>query len=134
VIHDWPDAEARKILKNLREAAAAASKLIIFDTQAIHTCEDPSSSTKGKGLVPYPLLANLGIGGVGFATALDMQVVLPSSPFQFRLLTCVFLQMLSMFDAKERTEEEFRQLGAECGWKLESSKAGSLCTFVFSAA
>jgi hypothetical protein len=82
IIHDWPDAEAKKILKNLREAA---------DTRAIHTFEDPSSSTKGKDQVIYPLLANLGIGGVGFATALDMQVVAPSLSFCSRLLTCMYV-------------------------------------------
>ena len=73
VIHDWSDAESKKILSNLRTAAGTASKLVIFDSLAVPTCEDPSSSVQGPK-APAPLLANLGIAGQGFLTALDIQV------------------------------------------------------------
>ncbi|KAF5386557.1 hypothetical protein D9615_001582 [Tricholomella constricta] len=111
VIHDWPDHDAKKILSNLRDAAAPSSKLILFDSLAVYSCEDPSSSVPKK--VPYPLLGNLGIGGAGFATGLD-------------------LQMLTLFNGKERTEDEFRELGRVTGWKLDSVTPGPLATMVFS--
>jgi hypothetical protein len=42
-IHNWPDPEAQMILSNLRDAANTSSKLVLFDYQAVHSCETPSS-------------------------------------------------------------------------------------------
>ncbi|KAG6910302.1 hypothetical protein DXG01_011699 [Tephrocybe rancida] len=112
VVHDWPDHDAKRILSNLRDAAGPSSKLILFDTLALYSCEDPSSTVSVRK-VPSPLLANLGVAGAGFATGLD-------------------LQMLTLFNGKERTEDEFRELGNATGWKLESVKPGPLATMVFS--
>ncbi|KAG6832062.1 hypothetical protein H0H92_005484 [Tricholoma furcatifolium] len=115
VIHDWPDHDAKVILKNLRDAAAKTSKLVLFDTLAYHICKDPAIETAApKAPVPFPLLANLGIAGAGFETNLDMQ-------------------MLNLVNGKERTEEEFRQLGLSVGWKLESIVRGPMNALTFSA-
>ncbi|KAG6831237.1 hypothetical protein H0H93_013815, partial [Arthromyces matolae] len=41
-------------------------------------------------------------------------------------ITHLDLQMLTLFNGKERTEEEFRDLGQAVGWKLETVVVGSL--------
>ncbi|KAG6910307.1 hypothetical protein DXG01_011704 [Tephrocybe rancida] len=115
VIHDWPDHDAKTILQHLRDAANESSKLVIFDTLAFHVCEDTATETAApKAPAPFPLLANLGVAGAGFDTGLD-------------------IQMMNLFNGKERTEEEFRVLGLSVGWKLESIVRGPLPTFTFSA-
>lgn len=40
---------------------------------------------------------------------------------------------MGFFNGKERTEEEFRELGRSTGWKLEKIVRGILPTFIFSA-
>ncbi|KAG6845853.1 hypothetical protein H0H87_002544 [Tephrocybe sp. NHM501043] len=115
VVHDWPDHDAKNILKHLRDAANESSKLVLFDTLAYHVCEDPVTEIEApRAPAPFPLLANLGIAQAGFDTGLDMQ-------------------MLHLFNGKERNEEEFRQLGLSVGWKLESIVRGPLNAFTFSA-
>ncbi len=74
VIHDWSDEDASKILSNLRSAAGPSSKLVVFDSLARSTCEDPELEGLGLPKAPYPLLANLGVAGEGFFTALDLNV------------------------------------------------------------
>ena len=110
VIHDWPDAKAKIILKQTRDAAAPSSKLVLLDSLQNYTCAEPG---KPK-LAPEPLLANLGVAGAGFFTALD-------------------IQMLNLFNGQERTEADMRALGLATGWKLESVTPGMLATYVFSA-
>ncbi|KAJ7581450.1 S-adenosyl-L-methionine-dependent methyltransferase [Mycena floridula] len=109
IIHDWPDKEAKQIMCQLRAAAGPTSKLVVFDTLAQHTCP-----VTGGPQVSYPLLANLGIAGAGFDTALDMGV-------------------MCMYGGKERLEAEFEALGKETGWKLENVKPGKLATLTYSA-
>jgi len=75
VIHDWPDAESLKILKNIRTAASPSSRLILFELCIQHVCPDAeyvrySGDTKS---VPYPLLAIVGKGNDTY-TNIDMQV------------------------------------------------------------
>ncbi|KAG6888544.1 hypothetical protein C0995_007556 [Termitomyces sp. Mi166 len=114
VIHDWSDHDAKNILKHLRDAANESSKLVIIDTLAFHVCEDTATEIAAlKAPAPYPLLANLGIGRSGLQTLLD-------------------IQMMNLFNGKERTEEEFRTLGLSAGWKLETIVHGPLSTFTFS--
>ncbi|KAG5645605.1 hypothetical protein DXG03_005743 [Asterophora parasitica] len=115
IIHDWPDHDAKTILRHLRDAADDSSKLVLFDTLAFHVCDNPDAeSAAPKAPVPTPLLANLGVAGAGFDTGMD-------------------IQMLNLFNGKERTEAEFRELGIFTGWKLESIIRGPLATFTFSA-
>jgi len=74
VIHDWPDQDAKIILKHLRDAADPSSKLIIFDLLAVHTCEASSVTSASGNKVPYPLLPCLGVAGAGFISGLDIKV------------------------------------------------------------
>ncbi|KAG6861524.1 hypothetical protein C0995_015257 [Termitomyces sp. Mi166 len=127
VIHDWPDHDVKNILRHLRDAANESSRLVIFDSLAFHVCEDPATETAApKAPVPYPLLPNLGIGGSGFVTQLDIQA-------QGLDIDCLDPQMMNLFNGKERTEEEFRTLGLSVGWKLETIVHGPLPTLTFSA-
>lgn len=73
-MHDWPDEAAKVILKHLRDAADPSSKLIVFDSLAVHTCESSSITSASGNKVPYPLLPCLGIAGSGFSTCMDFQV------------------------------------------------------------
>ena len=74
VLHDWSDIKALEIMKRLREAAGPSSKLLVFDSLAVHTCDDPQSTANLGPKPPKQLLTNLGIAGQGFFTALDLQV------------------------------------------------------------
>ena len=74
VLHDWNVATCQKILRHLRDAAIPSTRLIIFDMVMPLSCPEIKEG-KPVGLpVPYPLLANLGAGLGGFATAIDLQV------------------------------------------------------------
>ncbi|KAF7368965.1 4-O-methyltransferase 1 [Mycena venus] len=109
VIHDWPDVTAKEIMLNTRKAASKDSKLVLFDLVMPYACETP-----GTPPVPSPLLPNLGVAGAGFVTSLD-------------------IEMMTVFNGKERTVDQFKALGEATGWKLEEVKPGMLFGFVFSA-
>ncbi|KAG6919980.1 hypothetical protein DXG01_013329 [Tephrocybe rancida] len=114
-MHNWPDHDAQRIMQIMREAANENSKVVLFDIIATHVCEDPVSelSTVRKKM-PYPLLPNLGVAGAGIHTAMDVQ-------------------MLTLFNGKERTEEEFRALGRASGWKLDKVIPGMLPALIYTA-
>ncbi|KAJ3735169.1 S-adenosyl-L-methionine-dependent methyltransferase [Lentinula guzmanii] len=103
VIHDWSDEDARKILSNIRPAAGAHSKLVLYEMVAEHITESHASA-------PYPLLPDY--AGAGFLTILD-------------------IAMLSFYNGKERTSEEYAKLGRESGWQLEEVKPGKLSALIF---
>ncbi|KAI0261384.1 S-adenosyl-L-methionine-dependent methyltransferase [Gloeopeniophorella convolvens] len=108
VIHDWADAPSIKILENLRKVAAPNTRLVLFDILMHHVCDVPG----GPSPPPEPLV---GSPGLSFITMAD-------------------LQMLTMCNGQERTEAQFRALGAAAGWKLENVKPGPLAAFIFSPA
>ncbi|KAG9218603.1 hypothetical protein PLEOSDRAFT_1103769 [Pleurotus ostreatus PC15] len=112
IIHDWPEAECRKILGHLNAAAKSTSKLVLFEMMALHACAD---DLVGSNNAPYPLLANLGIAGAGFVTMIDMH-------------------MISLLNGRERTAREYEELGRQTGWKLETVKPGLVPAFIFSKA
>jgi hypothetical protein len=64
VIHDWPNASARKILKHLRASAQSDTTLILNDFLVPYAAysNDLFSDIPGADVpsAPYPLLANLG--------------------------------------------------------------------------
>jgi len=65
VLHDWPDAFARKILLHLREAATPSTQLLIADFILPLACPDSMiglEDVEGAEslLAPSPLLPNLG--------------------------------------------------------------------------
>ncbi|KAH8827600.1 S-adenosyl-L-methionine-dependent methyltransferase [Flagelloscypha sp. PMI_526] len=111
ILHDWPDYKAREIMKSLRAAAGAETKLVVFDGLAISTCVDPSATAPAPP-APAPLLANLGSA----------------------MITTGDLVMLAQYDGKERTEADFKELGQSTGWKLETIKRGTFGTLTFSPA
>ena len=74
VLHDWPEAEVRKILQNTRGAAGPSSKLVVFEMLIPYACENPEGSFVNSPPVPAPLVPNTGPGMAGFSTMADIQV------------------------------------------------------------
>jgi hypothetical protein len=64
VIHDWPTAYVKTILKHLRASAQSHTKLIIFEFLVPYAAPSDNQFSDIPGahmpIVPYPLLANLG--------------------------------------------------------------------------
>ncbi|PIL29533.1 hypothetical protein GSI_08341 [Ganoderma sinense ZZ0214-1] len=97
----------RRILSQLRAAAGPHTKLVAGEMLLHHACADDAAYAAASGsggetfpFVPKdsPLLPNLGVANIlGYFK--DMV-------------------MLSMFDAKERTEDEFAALLRVAGWEL----------------
>ncbi|KAJ7049471.1 S-adenosyl-L-methionine-dependent methyltransferase [Mycena amicta] len=84
-----------EIMANTRKAAGAESKLVLFDLVMPYACATPDAPP-----VPAPLLANFGVAGGGFVTALD-------------------LEMMTVFNGKERTSRSV------CGtWCSDGMEAG----------
>ncbi|KAL0955316.1 hypothetical protein HGRIS_004201 [Hohenbuehelia grisea] len=106
VVHDWPKAEAEKILKNIRASAKPSSKLLICEEIMPHACAETS-----------PFAADL--AGLGKAS--------PS-------ITAGDIHMMTMLGGRERTIEEFVKLGDATGWKLESVKTGPLARLIYAPA
>jgi len=132
IIHDWPDAESLEILKHIRAAASPSSKLIIFEFCIQHACPDTEYSSYGGDVKspPYPLLANYGAGGGTNLTSVDMQARIS----RFCITDWRFtkhLQMLTFFNAQERTVRQFAALGNGSGWRLESVKLTQPASYVF---
>jgi hypothetical protein len=82
ITHDWPDAHAKKILKQLRVAAQSYTKLIIYEFLVPYAAPSNKEFSHIPGaevpIPPYPLLPNL--GPVSNTTVLaDLQVLQVSS-------------------------------------------------------
>ncbi|THG96712.1 hypothetical protein EW026_g5168 [Hermanssonia centrifuga] len=119
VLHDWNNVACKKILTNLRAAALPSTKLVLFEAIMPHACPGTGpyayATRMGKEDPPYPLLANLGVGG-GFATMIDMQ-------------------MLALMDGQTPTIEEWLDLFPTAGWKLDELHVdGPLAGFILSPA
>jgi len=63
IIHDWPDAESKKIMQTVRDAAGPSSKLILWENVVPYALRD---TAQGNLLFPAAL---------GLATALDMHML-----------------------------------------------------------
>ncbi|VDB86470.1 unnamed protein product [Peniophora sp. CBMAI 1063] len=109
ICHDWPDAEAVKILRNLREAAQLHTQLVLHDMIMQHACiDDDADDIPVRGGLPpppSPLLANWGRAN-SYTYTMDMQ-------------------MMTAFHSKERTLAEWRVLLAQSGWKPVQINYGS---------
>jgi len=57
IVHDWPDKEAKLILKNVRDAMSPDSRLLICDRIIVPTYR-PKTFEDSIELAPAPLLAN----------------------------------------------------------------------------
>ncbi|TFY51548.1 hypothetical protein EVG20_g10950 [Dentipellis fragilis] len=105
ILHDWSDEYSAKILKRLREAANAKTKLILVETIISYACRQPSSDDDKRipGAVPIeapePLLANFGaVCEMGFHG--DMT-------------------MLVLYNGQERTFHHLQRLLRETGWAMK---------------
>ncbi|KAF5377065.1 hypothetical protein D9757_007694 [Collybiopsis confluens] len=100
ITHDWSDRYVSLILRQLRDAAAPFTTLVIVDTIIIHPCPSPPSTIPGANLPspPPPLLANLGAANASTHFA--------------------DLSMLVHFNAQERTLAHLDKLLADAGWKV----------------
>ncbi|EGN97119.1 hypothetical protein SERLA73DRAFT_92093 [Serpula lacrymans var. lacrymans S7.3] len=99
IIHDWPDAEAAVIIRNVRRAMAPHSRLLIHDYVLSSASPKLRSSTLGQELAPEPMLPNFGSGNIR-----------------------MYQQDLNMWfihNAKERTVQDSVTLGAAAGLRLE---------------
>lgn len=103
VIHDWPDHEAVTILRHLRQAAdPAKSRLLLVEHTISSLAPDAVDEAFKAHPAPYPLLPTHGM----------------TMPY------LLDLQMLSALNAQERTEAQFKALGTQSGWALESVTRG----------
>ncbi|KIK66536.1 hypothetical protein GYMLUDRAFT_935360 [Collybiopsis luxurians FD-317 M1] len=100
ILHDWPDAESKQILKNVRRAMKPCSRLIIHEVVLRNALSCLDSGTEGNiDLAPHPLLPNYGVAR-GRMYGLDMV-------------------MMSLVNAKERALSEYIDLCQQCGLKFE---------------
>ncbi|KIY66914.1 S-adenosyl-L-methionine-dependent methyltransferase [Cylindrobasidium torrendii FP15055 ss-10] len=113
-IHDWSDSKAKVMMSRIRDAAGPTSRFVVLDPLAMHTCQDPDLPE--NPIAPKPLLANYGIAGPGGVSAMSD------------------IQMLYMYNGKERTVADMRLLGEQAGWKLQELKPGKLMAYIFSPA
>lgn len=98
IIHNWPDAEATTILRNIRKAMGPNSRVLIHDCVIFHTFQKPGVGTKGMSVAPEPMFPNFGAGS--------------HNTYQ------TDLTMWFTFNSKERTLEELEIIGAAAGLAL----------------
>ncbi|KAF9236989.1 O-methyltransferase-domain-containing protein [Melanogaster broomeanus] len=97
IIHDWPDAEATTILRNVRTAMEPHSRLLIHEY--IVTTPKQIANYVGAEVAPEPMLPNFGAG---------------NSRMYQQDLTMWFIH-----NAKERLLDEWIMLGSVAGLRLE---------------
>ncbi|KAJ8475165.1 hypothetical protein ONZ51_g6743 [Trametes cubensis] len=112
VLHDWPDDDARKILRELRPAAGPNTRLIIGDMLLMHACHNDNEQALTKR--DSPLLANLG--------AANLQPYL------------LDLMMTAMLAGKERTKDEMAALLLSAGWKMSEVKRSAASLWAYTIA
>ncbi|KAG6335262.1 hypothetical protein ID866_3818 [Astraeus odoratus] len=98
IIHDWPDASASVILRNVRKAMAPHSRVLIHDYVATGANRSDAKPT-GLDVAPEPMLPNFGAGN----TRLYQQDLI----------------MWIVHDAKERTLEDSISLAKDAGLRFE---------------
>ncbi|KAJ7634560.1 S-adenosyl-L-methionine-dependent methyltransferase [Roridomyces roridus] len=95
IIHDWPLAECKKILDNIRKVAKPSSRLLIHEFVLQYAAAESSSNVEKA---PEPLLPNWGIGRVRqYNQDINMMVCLNS---------------------QERILAEFTEIGAASGFEF----------------
>ncbi|KAH7927960.1 S-adenosyl-L-methionine-dependent methyltransferase [Leucogyrophana mollusca] len=101
IIHDWPDAEAAVILRNVRQAMAPHSRLLIegFVLQFASRGQRDDTSHCSTGVAPEPMLPNFGAGN---ARMYESDLV-----------------MMLLHNARERNLNECLTLGDLAGLSLE---------------
>ncbi|KAI0056503.1 S-adenosyl-L-methionine-dependent methyltransferase [Artomyces pyxidatus] len=97
IIHDWPDEDCEKILKNVRAAMKPSSRVLIHE-YIIPSNTSCGARDSGRETAPKPLLPNYGYG----STRTYLQDV----------------NMLILLNAGERTLEEFNIIAAKTGLRF----------------
>ncbi|KXN90283.1 Sterigmatocystin 8-O-methyltransferase [Leucoagaricus sp. SymC.cos] len=111
VLHDWPESDCLKILKNVRQAANSLSKLLIHEYVLQHLVRKDDHT--GFEQASEPLLPNYGMG----CLRLYQQDI----------------NMMTLGGSKERTLEEFIDMAKKCGFafvKLWDSGETAVVEFV----
>ncbi|KAJ7832037.1 O-methyltransferase-domain-containing protein [Mycena olivaceomarginata] len=100
ILHNWPDAPAMTILKNVRAAMGSHSRLLIHEyvIQPLHRKPADEGGLK-LDVAPEPLLPNFGNGNV-------------RTHYQD-------FTMLVTYNSKERTLDEFSAMAAQAGLSLD---------------
>ncbi|KAG1724992.1 S-adenosyl-L-methionine-dependent methyltransferase [Suillus lakei] len=98
IIHNWPDAEATTILRNIRQAMGPNSRVLIHDCVISQTLQEPGVATNGLSIAPEPMLPNFGAGS--------------HRTYQMDLT------MWFTLNSKERTLDEIKIIGAAAGLAL----------------
>ncbi|KAJ7634571.1 S-adenosyl-L-methionine-dependent methyltransferase [Roridomyces roridus] len=98
IVHDWPTAECKKILDNIRKVVKPSSRLLINESVMQYAAPQDGDSGDHEKVAPEPLLPNYGMGRVRpYAQDLNMMV---------------------LFDAQERTLTEFIEMGETSGFEF----------------
>ncbi|KAI0049516.1 S-adenosyl-L-methionine-dependent methyltransferase [Auriscalpium vulgare] len=108
ILHDWSDDYCVKILRHLRAAATADTRLVVVDQIMSYACDEDTVKDI-PGAVhpppPAPLLPNLGHASlISYYTD---------------------HQMLGLFNAQERTLTQAKELLAQGGWKIIAVNHGA---------
>ncbi|KAF7430170.1 hypothetical protein PC9H_005870 [Pleurotus ostreatus] len=96
VLHDWPDDDCIKILKNVRKSVSPKSRLLINEFVVQYIVRGGLAS---ESQAPAPLLPNYGAAN--------------------RRLYQQDINMLLQFNSKERTLDEFIKLGEASGFRFQ---------------
>ncbi|KAF8580550.1 S-adenosyl-L-methionine-dependent methyltransferase [Ramaria rubella] len=96
VLHDWPLSECLTILGNVRKSMKPSSRLLIHEFVLQHIVRDQAHT--GFEQAPEPLLPNYGIGRVRLYNQ--------------------DINMMSLMNSKERTLQEFIDMGNLTGFKF----------------
>ncbi|KAG2109304.1 S-adenosyl-L-methionine-dependent methyltransferase [Suillus discolor] len=96
VIHDWPDDESRVILNNIRKVMGPNSRVLIHDCVLLRPFQEPAVEANEFSKTPEPTLLNF---GSHTSHQLDMAMWL-------------------LCNGKERTLNEFKNIGASAGLVL----------------
>ncbi|KAJ7634568.1 S-adenosyl-L-methionine-dependent methyltransferase [Roridomyces roridus] len=95
IIHDWPTAECKKILDNIRKVVKPSSRLFVHEFVLKYVAPQDGNSDR---IAPEPLLPNYGMGRVRlYAQDINMMVVV---------------------NGQERTLAEFIQMGDNSGFEF----------------
>jgi len=101
IIHDWPDDDARTILRNLREASSPNTRLFSMDKIIPYTCETGALEVEGVEIIgPASEDAK---AGSGFGNVLS-----------YLSSVC----MMTFINGQERTLKHTIKLFHEAGWEI----------------
>ncbi|KAJ7634565.1 S-adenosyl-L-methionine-dependent methyltransferase [Roridomyces roridus] len=96
--HDWPNASCQQILDNIRKSMKPSSRVLIHEFVLQHVARQPLDDAPVFKPAPEPLLPNYGVGNI--------------RPYAQDLL------MMEMHNSKERTLQEFIDIGTRSGLRF----------------